>query len=499
MSYGQVDTVWTRRYNGPADWNDTPSGIAVDQNGNIYVTGTSYEHGSSILSNYVTVKYAGNGDVLWSATYDGPWQDADKPIDILVDDSGNAYVSGFSIGFDATYDYATIKYASTGETLWVRRINGPWGDHDFTSSFTLDSSNNVYVTGVTRSAWTNKDYMTVKYNSAGDTLWMRLYNHVADNNDSATSVAVDQDGNVYVTGRSWDYATRYDCATVKYDTAGNEQWVSRYNGASDSTDVGIDVVADSAGNCYVTGASWSPTTNMDIVTIKYDAAGDTQWIRRYNGASNGKDFPIAIALSDAGNVYVTGYCSVGNFDYCTIEYDSAGHEDFVSVYNGPGDNNDMPHDMVLDDSGNVYVTGESFGSGTGIDYATVKYDLEGNEVWVVRYSSPGQSNDRAYGIVTDSVGFVYVTGECFGGGSTYLDYVTIKYSQSTGVTEHKIVDIEQRQLHATIMVGPLRLPEGKKRRVFDITGRIVIPYGIRPGIYFIEIDGKIAQKVVKIR
>jgi hypothetical protein len=51
----------------------------------------------------------------------------------------------------------------------------------------------------------------------------------------------------------------------------------------------------------------------------------------------------------------------------------------------------------------------------------------------------------------------------------------------------------------TIFSGPLLLPEGENCRVFDITGRVVMPDKIKPGIYFVEVDGQIIKKVVKIR
>ncbi len=58
---------------------------------------------------------------------------------------------------------------------------------------------------------------------------------------------------------------------------------------------------------------------------------------------------------------------------------------------------------------------------------------------------------------------------------------------------------KSKTLCATIFRGPLQIPEGKKCRVFDITGRIVEPATIAPGVYFVEIDDKIAGKVIKVK
>jgi hypothetical protein len=88
-------------------------------------------------------------------------------------------------------------------------------------------------------------------------------------------------------------------------------------------------------------------------------------------------------------------------------------------------------------------------------------------------------------------------------GDTVSDYVTFDpwLSWPVGVYEEPIVrpGHEQEGLTQTIFSGPLRLPEGKKCKVIDIAGRVVEPTKIQAGIYFIEVDGVVTQKVVKVR
>jgi hypothetical protein len=180
-----------------------------------------------------------------------------------------------------------------------------------------------------------------------------------------------------------------------------------------------------------------------------------------------------------------------------VKYDSSGVEQWVARYNGPGNEWDEARAIALDNSGNIYVTGQSAGSGTYEDYATVKYDSSGVEQWVARYNGPGNDEDKAYAIALDNSGNIYVTGGSMGSG-TDLDYATIKYS-STGIREDIVTRVKNSHLHTTIFSGPLQLPEGKKCKVFDITGRVVEPSKIQPGIYFVEIDNKVVQKIVKIR
>jgi hypothetical protein len=117
--------------------------------------------------------------------------------------------------------------------------------------------------------------------------------------------------------------------------------------------------------------------------------------------------------------------------------------------------------------------------------------------WVARYDGPGSGGDRGNAIAVDNASCVYVTGRSVGSGTSW-DYATIKYSP-TGIEENKLTVKKGNEITTTIFRGSLHLPEGKKCKVFDITGREVEPERIQPGIYFIEVDGVVTQKVVKVR
>src|SRR5437762_10282299 len=85
--------------------------------------------------------------------------------------------------------------------------------------------------------------------------------------------------------------------------------------------------------------------------------------------------------------------------------------------------------VAVDSSGNVYVTGESAGPGTYMDYATIKYNFSGQQQWVIRYDGPGHDLDRASGIAVNDSGNVYVTGWSWG-AATSSDYATVKYNSA---------------------------------------------------------------------
>jgi hypothetical protein len=281
---------YTVKYNasdGTELWNVTDTtgyaaygGVAVDSNGDVYVTGQSDSN------DYYTVKYnAGDGSQLWNATDDNGYQ----AHGVAVDSNGDVYVTGFTVSFNVYY---TVKYnASDGTELWnVTDTNG-----DIAESVAVDSNGDVYVTGRGSS-----NYYTVKYNASDGT---ELWNVTDTNGYQAYDVAIDSNGSVYMAGRD----SSFDYYTVKYNTSDSSQlWnVTDTNGYQ-----AYGVAVDSNGYVYVTGQS----DLNDSFTVKYNASDGTELWNVTD--TNGYD-TRGIAI-DSSEVYVTG--RDGSFDYYTMKY-----------------------------------------------------------------------------------------------------------------------------------------------------------------------------------
>ena len=417
--------AWSSRYNGPDDDDDAAVDIAVDGFGNVYVTGRIYV--GFWNSAYGTIKYDAVGNEIWTAHYN-PGTLFDSAKSLAVDDSGNVYVTGYSFGSDSSYDYATVKYDASGNELWVARYDGPTSGSDQSYSLALDGLGYVYVTGYSDGDGTGNDYATIKYDENGNELWVARYNGPTNGDDEAAFLALDDLGNVYVTGRSEGIGTGNDYATIKYDTDGNELWAARYYYFYlDLNDEATSLVVDELGNVYVTGN----VGGSRAFTIKYDAYGILRWGALFSRTSYGVESAEAIALDDAGNVYVSGSSERYDtgYDYRTIKYDPEGDQLWVALFNGPGNGKDEAKGLVVDGPGNVYVTGYSTGNGTGYDCTTIKYDTHGNTRWVIPYDGLDSGNDSCNALAVDEAGNVYAAGyESSTSGLTGEDYVTIKYS-----------------------------------------------------------------------
>lgn len=426
---------WTKYYNSPDSGPDDAYAMTVDGSGNVYVTGSSYSVTSG--NDIVTVKYNSAGAAQWVKRFSGNGVVADIPYSLAVDNSGNVYVAGCT-NTGGFYDGVVIKYSPAGIQEWVITNNGAANRDDILYSVGLDAAGNVYVSGMVTNLNVNfgyhKDYILIKYSPAGAQQWKKIYDGPGSGDDEAKAMFVDLAGNVFVTGTSSSgTAAGSDCLTIKYNTTGNIQWTKRYNGLGNGYDQGTSIAVDRLGNVYVTGYITIIAAYTDVITIKYDAAGNLDWAVKYNGNGDSYDLGQDIAVDDSLNVYITGYTTspANNKDFLTLKYSSVGDRIWTNTYNVSG-GDDRSNAITLDITGNVYITGSVTSAGGTSDFATIKYKADGHLMWDRLYSSTGNFNDKSRCIYVDSSYSVYVSGSG-SQGLMYSDYLTLKYTQPIGI------------------------------------------------------------------
>lgn len=405
----QPTLEWDRLYDGGpvnSSTDDYLVAVAVDAAGNSYVTGNSYNPSQEMGPEKInTVKFAPSGEQLWAVQLG----DDATATAIAIDKAGGVYVTGYS------YDYSyivTVRYnAATGEESWVQRYENE-GSYYNNVAIATDDAGGVYISGAGE---------TVRYNAAtGEQTWVQFFDDPDSRRATTKAIAADNAGGVYVTGAGYSSITSSsDYITVRYDAAtGQQTWRRQYNGPASRDDEAIAIALDNTGGVYVTGNS-SSSNGYDYATVRYDAiTGEESWARQYNGPDSREDKATAIAVDNAGGVYVTGTSLSGttSYDYATVRYDaSTGKQSWARRYDGPGSTaSDFASALTADNTGGVFVTGRSYGS-TGLDYATIRYEAAtGKESWAQRYSS----GRGATAIAVDNAGGLYVTGSRNSGGCT---------------------------------------------------------------------------------
>lgn len=366
------DTAWTRGYN-PCGLSDRATGIAVNDSG-IFVTGSSCS--LSVMTDYLTVKYDFEGNMIWANRYNYnllkkmPINYYHNVYGIAADDSG-IYVTGDCMDIiPYGNDYCqTIMYDYSGDTMWVRRHNSVYSNLDHSYDIATNGQG-IYITGYAANddSAMNNDVQTIKYTRAGDTAWVK-YHYTAGFEEGYAITATES--NIFVAGRQnngwYDY---FDYILIKYDLNGDTVWTRRYFTPADSNDRASAIAVNDSG-IYVTGYR-SNGDHLGWLTIKYRQDGDTVWSRRYNSEHNQNETASAIALDSSG-VYIAGTRYNGdNTDLFIIKYGHGGDSLWAIDYNSPYDSSDGIGGIAVDDSA-IYVTGCSF-NGTDYDFVTIKYN-----------------------------------------------------------------------------------------------------------------------------
>lgn len=422
------------RYDGSGAGNDAGVSLALDNNGNTFVTGYSFDNVSGY--DYATVKYNSVGAPLWVSRYDG-FSGNDKPASLCTDNDGNIYVTGYSTGSGSGADIATVKYNSSGAQQWASRYNGTGNGDDFGVKVSVDNSGNVYVAGYGSGAGTGNDYIALKYNSSGIQQWVSRFNGSGNSEDIANDMFTDASGSLFLTGKSTGTGSMQDILTVKYNSSGVQQWTASFNGSANDYDEGFSVSADISGNIIVCGKSKSAsaqnmqTANFDMVTVKYNSSGSQLWVSSYNGTENGDDEAVSVASDNSGNVYTSGNSrnTGSGQDFTTIKYNTSGTVQWISKYNGSSNGVDKINSSFIDNAGNIYVSGFCSDLISNFNYCTIKYNPDGEQKWKVKYNYQDNDSDMAAVVKTDAQGNVYVTGSSKGTEGA-VDFLTVKYNQN---------------------------------------------------------------------
>lgn len=386
----------------------------------------------------------------------------DLSLGAATDSSGNVYLTGFTNGplqgtNKGSSDAWVAKYNSNGNKLWGKQIGSSNTDQAY--SIVTDNSGNFYVAGATGgNLFSSKkslesDAWVAKYDSNGNELWGKQFEAGGFANPSF-GLDVDEGGNVYLSGLAikenlrpdiFNFNVQDDSWVTKFDSSGNQQWLTEIRDPSASFPFNItpffdetyDVTVDKDGNSYATGWTQGLVKESDPSRslLKYDSwvskvnpAGKVEWIQQFGSTNQGLEFSWAVDTDSKGNVYATGWTTgdlgtqEGNRRSESYDYDiwiakflPNGTMEWAKQIGSKGDDGEYLSDMEIDSKDNIFLTGytnDKLGKGK-IDRTynafVAKFDTEGTNKWVQQFGS--KSNlDYATGVTVDDFGKLYVTG-----------------------------------------------------------------------------------------
>jgi len=443
------NSSWSRGFGGQR--HDQGSSIAVDHEGNVLVAGhfssASIDFDGDELTNasddndIFVIKLDAAGELLWSRTFGGTGDDRCHAL--AVDREGKVTLAGYFVSPSIDLgggvlvnqgrggDAFVLALDADGSHRWSRRFGVE--DWDRAEDLAVDGDGNLFFTGSSYSAGIDfgggshdspdpvyADIFLVKLDAEGGHLWSRVY--AGTDNDFAHALALDRDGNIFITGNHWssdlDFgggsiskagSRNFDMFLAKLDPQGGHRWSRAFGGGD--REFGKSLAVDHRNNILVTGWFGSPGIDFgggiienvrgrDAFLVAFDPQGEHLWSRGFTG-DGFDDQGFSVAVGANGRVLLTGAFVEGyesNIDFGGGPLACGGGSDaFLAVFEGNGahawsrsfggENAEIGFDVATGAGGFLYLTGSH--CSPDVEFVGETLDNHGfADIFVVKLDQP---------------------------------------------------------------------------------------------------------------
>jgi hypothetical protein len=367
----------------------------------------------------------------WVWAKNGGGTSTDVGTCVASDNNNNVYVGGYywvSATFGSTtlssgssnYDMFIAKYNASGSLLWAKNYGGQTETKVF--GMALDKQGNIVLSGTfsgtasfgdsTYQTNGNNDIFILKLDNQGNIIWSQAYG--STNSEYCPNVTVDQNNNIILGGYysntigvfNYSFTSNgdWDNYVAKFNSNGSLVWARSYGSTKSENNEGI--AADQNGNIFITGKFTDSVSfgslkeagvnSSDIFTVKLNADGDPVWLKTATG--NGGSYPWDIVVDISGNVFVSGTAKdIVNFSSTvSINGNTSACDMFIAKYNNDGecqwaiDDGDggwcQGFALTTDKVGDVYGTGFFSNSAT---FGSTSLSGQSQDIFIVKYNSNG--------------------------------------------------------------------------------------------------------------
>ncbi|HRZ79328.1 MAG TPA: SBBP repeat-containing protein [bacterium] len=311
------------------DENGSVESIGFDSKGNFYTVGSISNNetipcdSDGLCVDIVFTKWSSDGTKIWTKYYGtGDW---DYPNSMVVDKSDNIFMTGETKGGlngnenAGREDIFLMKLDTDGSVIWTKQL-GTEG-YEYGTSVVVDDAGNIYVSGIGNNSLNGgqtkgeADLFVIKWNSEGEIVWTVQWG--TDSDDRSESMAIDSDGNLYITGVTYrgldgnTSAGEYDVFITKLDSNGVKKWTKQWGTKNDEW--GYSVTIDSSGSIFVTGTTQGSLDGetlvqwSDIFLSKFRPDGTFLWTKQWGSEENDAGYSIVTDLMD--NIILMGTVS----------------------------------------------------------------------------------------------------------------------------------------------------------------------------------------------
>lgn len=320
----QGDTSWTKITTIPNYETLVSHSITTDNSGNIFVLldGRNLTHSRN---DFIIVKYSPAGNILAQKIVEGSNDGNDNGIKIICDTQGNVFAGVNSFYSSSATDIALYKFDNNLNEIYFKKINGTANSDDGVVDMKLAFDNNILLTGRTTNTGTASDIGTFKLaNSNGDILWQKFYNGIGNDIDLPYAMTTDLNNNILITGyaRNSPQIQSEDVITLKYGSNGDLLWSRVYNDSVNGTDQGYSICTDVQSNVYIGGAGDHGNGHLGYLALKYNSGGNLIWKGSYHYFHLSEDFVYKIAVNNLQDIFLTGisFSDSTDYDVTTIKY-----------------------------------------------------------------------------------------------------------------------------------------------------------------------------------